>query len=41
MPDYSNLLKDRLQTAADLYVLMVGEFHESRAFVPELMSLSS
>ena len=37
VPDYRNLVEDKLRTAADLYQFMVGEFHQSRAFVLELM----
>ena len=37
VPDYRNLVEDKLRTAADLYQFMVGEFHQGRAFVLELM----
>ncbi len=37
MPDYRNLIEDKLRTAADLYEFMVSEFHQSRDFVLELM----
>lgn len=35
--DYRNLVTDKLTTARDLYESMVNEFHQSRAFVLELM----
>lgn len=35
--DYRNLVTDKLTTARDLYDSMVNEFHQSRAFVLELM----
>ena len=35
--DYRNLVTDKLATARDLYDSMVNEFHQSRAFVLELM----
>jgi hypothetical protein len=37
VPDYRNLVEDKLRTAADLYQFMVSEFHQTRAFVLELM----
>jgi hypothetical protein len=37
VPDYRNLVEDKLRTAAELYQFMVDEFHQSRAFVLELM----
>jgi hypothetical protein len=37
VPDYRNLVEDKLRTAADLYEFMVSEFHQSRAFVLEFM----
>ena len=30
-------MEDKLRTAAELYQFMVGEFHQRRAFVLELM----
>ncbi|MBV8069625.1 MAG: hypothetical protein JO270_06950 [Acidobacteriaceae bacterium] len=35
--DYRNLVTEKLTTARDLYDSMVNEFHQSRAFVLELM----
>ncbi len=35
--DYRDLVDDKLETAADLYQSMVGEFHQGRAFVLEAM----
>jgi len=37
VPDYKNLVQQKLQTAEDLYRFMVEQFHQSRAFVLELM----
>jgi hypothetical protein len=37
VPDYKDLVKDKLQTAEDLYRFMVEQFNQSRAFVLELM----
>ena len=37
VPDYRNLVEDKLRTAGDLYQFMVDQFHQSRAFVLELM----
>src|SRR6266480_7098343 len=37
VPDYKNLVTQKLQTAEDLYRFMVDQFHQSRAFVLELM----
>jgi hypothetical protein len=37
VPDYKNLVQQKLQTAEDLYRFMVDEFNQSRAFVLELM----
>src|SRR6202451_1966707 len=37
VPDYKDLVKEKLQTAEDLYRFMVDEFNQSRAFVLELM----
>jgi hypothetical protein len=37
VPDYRNLVEGKLRTAGDLYTFMVGQFHQSRAFVLELM----
>jgi hypothetical protein len=35
--DYRNLVEEKLRTAGELYQFMVNEFHQSRAFVLELM----
>jgi len=35
--DYRDLVDEKLKTAGELYEAMVGEFHQSRAFVLELM----
>jgi hypothetical protein len=37
VPDYNDLVKEKLQTAEDLYRFMVDQFNQSRAFVLELM----
>ena len=37
VPDYKNLVQEKLQTAEDLYRFMVEQFNQSRAFVLELM----
>ena len=37
VPDYKNLVNQKLQTAEELYRFMVEEFHQGRAFVLELM----
>ena len=37
MPDYKDLVQQKLQTAEELYRFMVDEFNQSRAFVLELM----
>lgn len=37
VPDYRNLVDDKLRTAGDLYDFMVNEFHQARGFVLELM----
>jgi hypothetical protein len=37
VPDYKDLVQEKLQTAEDLYRFMVDEFNQSRAFVLELM----
>lgn len=37
VPDYKNLVNQKLQTAEELYRFMVDQFHQSRAFVLELM----
>jgi hypothetical protein len=37
VPDYKDLVKEKLQTAEDLYHFMVDQFNQSRAFVLELM----
>jgi hypothetical protein len=36
VPDYRNLVEDKLRTASELYQFMVNEFHQGRAFVLEL-----
>jgi hypothetical protein len=37
VPDYKNLVQQKLQTSEELYRFMVDEFNQSRAFVLELM----
>lgn len=37
VPDYKDLVREKLQTAEDLYRFMVEQFNQSRAFVLELM----
>jgi hypothetical protein len=37
VPDYKDLVKEKLRTAEDLYRYMVDQFNQSRAFVLELM----
>ena len=37
VPDYKDPVKEKLQTAEDLYKFMVEQFNQSRAFVLELM----
>ena len=37
VPDYKNLVQEKLQTAEDLYRFMVEQFNQSRAFILELM----
>jgi hypothetical protein len=37
VPDYKDLVKEKLQTAEDLYRFMVEQFNQSRAFVLEVM----
>jgi hypothetical protein len=37
VPDYKNLVQKKLDTAEELYRFMVDQFHQSRAFVLELM----
>jgi hypothetical protein len=37
VPDYKDLVNEKLQTAEDLYRFMVEQFNQSRAFVLELM----
>jgi hypothetical protein len=37
VPDYKDLVKEKLETAEDLYRFMVDQFNQSRAFVLELM----
>ena len=37
VPDYKDLVNQKVQTAEQLYRFMVDQFHQSRAFVLELM----
>jgi len=37
VPDYKDLVQEKLHTAEDLYRLMIEQFNQSRAFVLELM----
>jgi hypothetical protein len=37
VPEYRKMVDDKLRTAHDQYVFMVDQFHQSRAFVLELM----
>jgi hypothetical protein len=37
VPDYKDLVQQKLNTAEDLYHFMVDQFNQSRAFVLELM----
>ncbi len=37
VPDYKDLVQEKLHAAEDLYRFMVDQFHQSRAFVLELM----
>ena len=37
VPDYKDLVQEKLKTAEDLYRFMVDQFNQSRAFVLELM----
>jgi len=37
VPDYKNLVEEKLKTAEELYGFMVDDFHQSRAFVLEVM----
>ncbi|HXZ79965.1 MAG TPA: hypothetical protein VEG30_08550 [Terriglobales bacterium] len=37
VPDYKNLVKQKLQTAEELYRYMTEEFHQGRTFLLELM----
>ena len=37
VPDYKDLVKEKLHTAEDLYRFMIEQFNQSRAFVLELM----
>jgi hypothetical protein len=37
VPDYKTLVNQKLQTAEELYRFMIDQFHQSRAFVLELM----
>ena len=37
VPDYKNLVQQKLSTAESLYKFMVEQFHQGRAFVLELL----
>src|SRR5216683_6935281 len=37
VPDYKNLVNQKVQTAEQLYRFMVDQFHQSRAFILELL----
>ena len=37
VPDYRNLVDQKLRVAGDLYEVMVNEFHQARAFILEAM----
>jgi hypothetical protein len=37
VPEYKNLVNEKLKTAADLYNFLIEEFHQSRGFILELM----
>ncbi len=37
VPEYKNLVNEKLKTAGDLYHFLIDEFHQSRGFVLELM----
>jgi len=37
VPDYKDLVNQKVQTAEQLYRFMVDQFHQSRAFVLELL----
>jgi len=37
VPDYKDLVQEKLRTAEELYRFMVEEFNQSRAFVLELL----
>ena len=37
VPDYKTLVNQKLQTAEEIYRFMIDQFHQSRAFVLELM----
>jgi hypothetical protein len=37
VPDYKNLVQEKVTTAEELYRFMVDQFHQSRAFVLEVM----
>jgi hypothetical protein len=37
VPDYRNLVDDKLRTAGELYQFMVEQFHQARGFILELM----
>jgi len=37
VPDYKDLVNQKVQTAEQLYRFMVDQFHQSRAFILELL----
>jgi hypothetical protein len=37
VPEYKNLVNEKLKTAEGLYHFLIEEFHQSRGFVLELM----
>ena len=37
VPEYKNLVNEKLKTAGDLYRFLVDEFHQSRGFILEVM----
>ena len=37
VPDYKNLVNQKVQTVEQLYRFMVDQFHQSRAFILELL----
>ena len=41
VPDYKDLVTQKVQTAEELYRFMVDQFNQSRAFVLELMGPTS